>query len=613
MAFDDRRPERDGSDRYPPIADYGFIGDGHSVALVSRHGSIDWCCMPRLDLASCFGRLLDWERGGYAAIRPTAERPESSRGYLDGSLVLETLFRTPSGAARVLDAFAMRSGGREAPYRQLLRIVEGVEGEVELDVAVVPRLDYGAISPWIRRHDDGLFTALGGHLGLILWSDLGLEMGDDRDLVARTTVRAGERYRLSIRCDEPHRLYPAEPEAVGAEEIDRRFEATVEWWRRWSGQARLDGPAPARHRVLRSAVVIKGLINAPTGAIVAAATTSLPERIGGDRNWDYRFSWVRDSSFALQSLAGLGFDKEAHGFRLFIERTTADTVEDLQVVYGVGGEHRLPELELPHLEGYRGSRPVRIGNDAWGQVQLDIYGELVELAWRSASQGRPPEEEYWKLLVRVIERVTEAWREPDRGIWEVRSEPLHFVHSKAMCWSALDRGARLVEEYGLDGPADRWRRAADEVRAAIEERGYDRERGVFVRSFDSRDLDAALLLLPRAGFVDYRDERMVRTVDAVVEELGEDHGLLRRYRTEDGVEGEEGAFLACSFWLVECWARQGKRREAEELFERLSGLANDLGLYSEQVDAASGEMLGNFPQGLTHYAHIAAALAVAAG
>jgi GH15 family glucan-1,4-alpha-glucosidase len=598
--------------RYPPIADYGFISDCHSAALVSRSGSIDWCALPRMDGESVFGRLLDWDHGGFCAVAPTGAEWTASRRYLPRTLVLETRFSTPTGEARLTDAFAMRVGGRDAPYRQLLRVVEGVEGEVELAVRVSPRFAYGTVRPWIRTHADGVATAIGGDQGLVVWNELGLAMDGRHDLAASFTLRAGERRRLALRFAEPHRIYPDEPAGEDAEEFDRRFAATLDWWRRWCEQAGLPGADEAvRAAMLRSALVIKGLTNAPTGAVAAAATTSLPEAVGGARNWDYRYCWVRDSSFALESLLALGFEGEARGFRLFIERTTAGNADDLQVVYGVGGEHRLTETVLDHLEGYRGSRPVRVGNGAYRQRQLDLYGELVDVAWRSSRHGHAPDGEYWDLLVRVLEVLSSAWRRPDCGLWEVRCEPRHFVHSKVMCWAGFDQGVRLAEEFELAAPVADWRRARDEIRAAVEARGYDAARGVFVQAFGHRELDAALLLLPRVGFVAYDDPRMQRTVDAVRGELAGDRGLLHRYRADDGLEGSEGAFLACSFWLVECLARQGRRDEAAALFGRLAGFANDLGLFAEEVDPASGELLGNFPQALSHYAHVGAALALA--
>jgi GH15 family glucan-1,4-alpha-glucosidase len=370
---------------------------------------------------------------------------------------------------------------------------------------------------------------------------------------------------------------------------------------------RIDGPHSSA--VKRSAIVLKCLNNAPTGAIVAAPTTSLPEVAGGTRNWDYRYSWIRDSSFTVRALAELGAEAEADGFRRFIERSAAGSAEDLQIMYGVGGERRLVELELHHAEGYRGARPVRVGNAAANQTQLDAFGSLLDLAWRWHLRGRSPDNDYWRFLVELVDAAADRWREPDSGIWEVRGPPKHFVHSKAMCWSALDRGLTLARECSRKAPERRWRVARSQVRRAIETKGYDRKRGVFVRSFGSREVDASLLLLPAVDFVEYEDERMIRTVDLIRAKLM-DKGLLRRYLSADGLKGDEGVFLSASFWLSECLARQGRADEAVEVFDRTVSTANDVGLYPEEFDMRTGEMLGNFPQGLTHLSHITAALAL---
>jgi GH15 family glucan-1,4-alpha-glucosidase len=359
--------------------------------------------------------------------------------------------------------------------------------------------------------------------------------------------------------------------------------------------------------VLRSAVVIKGLMNDMTGAVVAAATTSLPESWEGDLNWDYRYSWVRDSFFSVRSLAEIGFEGEAERFRRFIERSAAGNAKKLQIMYGVGGERRLTEETLGYLEGYRGAKPVRIGNSAALQLQLDAYGELLELAWRWHLRGNSPDDDYWRFILRLVEMAAERWQEPDHGLWEIRGEPGHYVHSKVLCWVALDRGLRLAEESMRKAPERRWRKVREEIKEAVETEGYDEERGVFVQAFGGKDLDAALLLLPRVGFVGYKDDRMVRTTEAIREEL-DDNGLLMRFRRE---EGEEGAFLACSYWLAECLVYQGHLEEARAIFDRAVSCGNDLGLFSEEYDAERAELLGNFPQGLTHFSHITAAIALA--
>ncbi|HXT22694.1 MAG TPA: glycoside hydrolase family 15 protein, partial [Thermoanaerobaculia bacterium] len=413
------------SARYPPIADYGLIGDCHSAALVSRWGSIDWCCMPRLDSPSCVGRLLDWDKGGCFRIAPAGEGWSSERRYVDDSLVLETRFRTTTGEARLVDAFAMRSGGREAPRHQLLRVVEGIGGEVELEVELLPRFEYGAAKPWIRRHGEGFFTAIGGNSGLVVSTDLALEAEASHGLCGRLRLAAGERRRVSLSWDHPNHLHPGEPKGCAVEEVDERLAETLRWWERWVA-SRAGDPALRDRAVLRSAVVLKGLIFAPTGAIAAAATTSLPEAIGGARNWDYRMSWIRDSSFALDSLGELGFYQEAMGFTWFIERSTAGIADEVQPMYGIDGRQLLPEIELAHLEGYRGSRPVRLGNGAAEQLQHDGMAQLVDLAWNRLRRGETPDPAYVRFLVDVVEAILSRWREPDSGIWEMRRQPLHF-------------------------------------------------------------------------------------------------------------------------------------------------------------------------------------------
>ena len=592
---------------YPPIADYGFISDCHSAALVSSAGAIDWCCLPRFDSPSVFGRLLDWNEGGYCCISPT-EEPTVSRRYLDHSLVLETTFVTASGRARLLDFFSMRTGGRSKPHRQLVRVIEGIDGRVELGIVISPRFDYGSIRPWIRQDVDGLFAAIGGAAGLVIWTDAQVGVAGLHDLEGTVVVATGERARLSLQFAQPELLDRPVSSHPTAEKLDARLDETVAWWRAWARQCRTLND-PRREEALRSALVLKGLTHAPTGAIVAAPTTSLPETPGGERNWDYRFSWIRDSAFTLRSLHELGFVKEASGFARFVERSAAGSVDELQIMYGCGGEHRLTEMSL-ELHGFRGSRPVRIGNAAYKQSQHDVYGVMLEVAATRHGRGEQITQHYWSFLTQLVERAAEVWRKPDQSIWEVRSAPLHFVQSKVMCWVAVDRGIRLAERAHLPCDLEAWQVARSEIRDAVEAEGYDPERGVFVRAFGSRDLDAALLLLPEYGFVDWRDERMVRTTDAIMAELDRD-GLLLRYTAHDGLDGTEGRFLCCSFWLVECLARQGRLDEARAVFERTSAAANDLGLFSEELDVTTGEMLGNFPQGLSHLAHIQAALALA--
>ncbi len=595
----DRKP-------YPPIADYALIGDCHSAALVSRSGSIDWCCLPRFDSASCFGRLLDWQNGGYFQVAPRT-RCKVRREYLAHSLVLATTFTSRAGEVRLTDFFAMREGGRIHPRRELVRIIEGVRGSLEISIRIVPRFDFGEMRPWIRRNGHSSFIAAGGNTGLLMFGDVALEPDDEHSLRARVRVAGGERLHLALQFVPPEDLHTASARAEDRDRLAAHYEETLRWWRDWS--SKLVYPESAGVGVARSAVVLKALTYAPTGAIIAAPTTSLPEQAGGPRNWDYRYSWIRDSVFTAHALSALGLEAEADGFRQFIERSAGGNAEDLQVLFAVDGRRRMVEIELRQLEGWRGSRPVRIGNGAASQYQADMFGLVLELSWRWSERGRPRIKEYWTFLAGIVEAAIAKWRLPDRGIWEVRSRPRHFVHSKVMCWAAVDRGIALAERYALPAPLGRWRHARAEIRRAVESRGIDRTRGHFVESFGSTDLNAALLLIPSVDFVPYDDERMLRTADAIHRELRQD-GLILRYRTADGLPKGEGVFLACTFWLAECLAHQGRRERARELFERASACSNDLGLFAEEFDVRAKQLLGNFPQGLTHLAYVSAALAL---
>ena len=539
---------------YPPIADYGFIADCHSSALVSKDGSIDWCCLPRIDSSSCFGRLLDLTRGGYCRIRP-AGRYTVSRRYLPNTLVLETLFKGRDAEARLLDCLTMRESGEHNPHRQILRILEGLKGEMTFIVEVAPVFDYGKVKPWIRRRRDH-YIAIGGSSGLLISGDFPLEMKHRHHLACSWDSESGKQAHLSIIWRPPEDLDEGLVAPPDIPELDRRLDETIQWWERWSGRAKLRGKYAESSK--RSAIILKGLTYAPTGAIAAAATTSLPEWIGGPRNWDYRFSWIRDSYFTVRSLFELGHVKEADGFRRFVERAAACSADEIQVFFGLGGERRLFENQIETLEGYRKSRPVRIGNAAETQTQLDVYGELLGLAWIWHTQEQSPDDDYWEFLLHLVNGAAKNWTRPDQGIWEIRGTPRHFVQSKAMCWSALDRGIQLAEDLQRNAPVDAWKKERDKIRQAIERRGYDKQRGVFVQAFDHPIMDAALLLLPTTGFVSCRDDRMIRTTDAVRRALEED-GLLRRYASDgDGIEGPEGVFCACSFWLAECLARQGR-------------------------------------------------------
>jgi GH15 family glucan-1,4-alpha-glucosidase len=595
-------------DQYPPIGDYALIGDCHSAALVSRQASIDWCCLPRFDSGSAFGRILDWDRGGQCSITPTETGDwRYDRAYIEDTMVLGTTVEGPAGHARLIDCFIVEDDQRSAP-RQIMRVVEGRRGAIEFELRVAPRFDYGQVRPWIRRHGHRLHSAIGGNDALVVWCDQELTEDPAHEIVGRVKVGVEDRVHLLLRYCPPELIDPDGPADSDPEELDARLEHTIAWWREWAQTVQLGGRDEPAAR--RSALTLKALTHAPTGAVVAAPTTSLPEAIGESRNWDYRYAWVRDSSFSSRAFAELGCVEEADSFRAFIMRSAAGHAGDLQVVYGVGGERRLAGEEVKELEGYRKSAPVRVGNDASEQRQLDAYGELVNLTWRWHRRGHSPDDDHWRFLLSLIDHAAEQWTEPDCGIWEWPGEPDHFVHSKVLCWSALDRGLRLADECMRRAPTRRWKQARDEIRETVERRGYDRKRGVFVQAFGRDELDAALLLLPTVEFIDWRDERMIRTTEAIREELGAGGGLLYRYRRSDGLPGREGAFLCCSFWLAECLARQGELDEARAVFDQALAIGNDLGLFSEEIDPDSGELLGNFPQALTHLAHIDAAVAL---
>lgn len=587
---------------YVPIGDYALIGDCHGSALVSKDGAIDWACLARFDGGGMFCRLLDAEKGGTFALAPR-ERADSSRRYLPDTNVLETTFTTKTGVARVLDCFTMRQHGRSHPYRQLLRVIEGLEGSVTFDVLIQPRFDYASLRPWLRRvADRKVYSAVGGNDAFVLQADIPLRISvEEASFLGELTVLERQRRRFSIAAQLP---YEMKLNRLTDRTIESRLKATIAWWRRWVENGSYD--ETYREDVVRSALVLKLLTCAPTGAIIAAPTTSLPEVPGGERNWDYRFSWVRDSAHTLAALFTVGHPEVATGFKLFIERATAGHADDLQVVYGCYGERRLIEQQLTYLDGYRGSRPVRVGNRASHQRQLDVYGELLNAAhlWRRA--GNEITEDGWRFLRGLVDAACVHWKEPDRGLWEIRGEPRHFVESKVMCWVALERGVRAAEELGLPCDFQRWRAVRDEIRATIEHDGVDRERGCFVQSFGSREVDASLLLLPIVGFIDANDPRMCETVSAIERDLC-DGILVRRYRAAavgDGLRGSEGAFLMASFWLVDVLAMQGHVEEAEARFRGLLSLSNDVGLFAEEYDPSGQELLGNFPQAFTHMALI---------
>jgi len=591
----------------PPIGDYALIGDGRGVGLVSRDGSLDWLCLPRPDSRSLFAALLDGRLGGRFRVRPTgAFRTE--RRYLPGTNVLETVFRTPGGAVALRDALAVSSEEekrrRLTPEHELLREVEGLEGQVELEVLYEPRPDYGRARPTIEsRRRLGLWCRAGS-AALVLGSELALTPSPDRRSArGLARLRAGERAYLS--CSYAAEA-PAVVPALGAAARER-MERTRRWWAGWAEQCAYDGPY--RDAVVRSALALKLLAYAPSGAIVAAATTSLPERLGGESNYDYRLCWLRDAAFTLRALVGMGYRDEGGAFVSWLLHSTRLTQPELQVVYDVFGEARLPERELDHLAGYRGSRPVRVGNAASRQLQLDAYGEVADAVRALEPDGEPFDRDTAGLLRGVGETVCRRWREPDDGIWEDRAGARQYTHSKVLCWVALDRLIRFHEAGRLRLAVDRLRAERAAIRATVEVRGYNARLGAYARTLDGDELDASLLTLPLYGYVDAAHPRMRSTLAAVRERLGRGV-LIHRYATPD--DRREGAFGICGFWAVECLARAGQLEEATAAFERLLGYGNDVGLFAEEIDPETGAALGNFPQAFTHVGLVNAALALAA-
>lgn len=585
-----------------PLHDYGFVSDGHGAALIARDGAIDWCCLPRFDHGSCFAALLDEGRGGRLSLTAAGGGVlAGEQRYVPDSLVLETTLRGDGGCVRVTDALAI---GDESGHR-LVRVVEGVEGRLDLGLRAAVRFDYGAVRPWLRRDAPDVVWAIGGDDGLRIWVEGGADTDGDHDVVASLCVGAGERVRLCLwalgatAAQHDH-------ESPAAEEIDRALQRTIAWWQGFA--QRIEPSVDALSR--RSAIVLRGLTYTPSGAVVAAPTTSLPEVPGGERNWDYRYSWIRDSTFAARTQAAIGCDEEGRRFAHFALRSAAGHADEMQIVFGIDGERHLDEREVD-LHGYGGARPVRVGNGAAGQMQLDALGELVALTWTWHRRGAACDEDEWRFVRSLVDMAARRWREPDRGIWEWRAQPRHFVHSKAACWAALDCGLRLADDLGADVDRELWRRERDAIRAAVFADGWDERRGCFRQALGAPELDAAALLLPVTGIVGWDDERMRRTADAIAAALGE-NGLVRRYEGDDGLPGREGAFLACSFWLAEAYARQGRLDRARAVYDAVAATASPLGLLSEEHEGPGGAALGNYPQALTHLAQIAAADALRA-
>ncbi|WP_316762250.1 glycoside hydrolase family 15 protein [Streptomyces herbicida] len=592
---------------HPRIEDYALIGDEQTAALVGRDGSIDWLCLPRFDSAACFARLLGDEENGHWRIAPKTAGTCTRRAYRPDTLVLDTEWETDGGTVRVTDLMPQRE---RAP--DVVRIVEGVRGRVTVRSVLRLRFDYGAIIPWMRR-SGGHRVAVAGPDSVWLRSEPAVRTwGEDFGTHSEFTVAEGERVAFVLTW---HPSHEARPRLVDPYEALR---SSVTDWRRWTVRCAYDGPY--RDAVVRSLITLKALTYAPTGGIVAAATTSLPERVGGVRNWDYRYCWLRDSTLTLGALLSAGYHKEAEAWRDWLVRAVAGDPGHLQIMYGVAGERRLPEFEVPWLSGFAESTPVRIGNGAVNQLQLDVYGEVLDSLWLTRRAGLSPKRHIWSLQGVLLEWLREHWRQPDEGLWEIRGGRRHFVHSKVMVWVAADRAVRTLEEHQeLPGDVTAWRALRDEVHREVCEMGYDPERNTFTQYYGSRELDAALLLIPRVGFLPPEDPRVVGTVDAVREELGHG-GFVRRYDTSDasgasgdGLPGEEGAFLACSFWLADALHMTGRTDEARELFEGLVGLANDVGLLSEEYDPVAGRLLGNFPQAFSHIGLVNTALALFGG
>jgi len=574
------------------IEDYGLIGDLQTVALVSRHGGIDWMCVPRFDSGAIFAALLGTEENGHWTIQPQGEFRSPGRRYRGDTLVLETEFETTTGAARIIDFMPPRG---VAP--DIVRIVEGVRGSVDMHMVLALRFDYGSIVPWVRNLD-GTLVAVAGPDAVTLRTPVDLE-GRNLQTHADFRVDEGDRVPFVLTWFPSHQQLP---EPVNAEHA---LADTEEYWNHWASNCTMDGRW--RDAVMRSLLTLKALTYAPTGGIVAAPTTSLPEALGGVRNWDYRYCWLRDATLTLLAFLRAGYLEEAREWRSWLLRAIAGSPSDVQIMYGVGGERRLTEIELPWLDGYGGSRPVRIGNGASNQLQLDVYGEIVDALHLARAKGLEASDDAWSVTGKVFEWLESAWREPDEGIWEVRGPRRHFTHSRVMAWVAFDRAVKAIEKMGREGPVERWRATRDEIKADVLENGYDAELGSFVQFYGSDRLDASLLLIPLVGFLPAKDERMLGTVAAIERGLMRD-GFVERYRADDenvGVDGlppGEGVFLPCSFWLVAVLARQGRRDDALELFERLLALRNDLGLLSEEYDPESGRLVGNFPQAFTHLA-----------
>jgi alpha,alpha-trehalase len=595
-----------------PIADYALVSDCHSAALVSRGGSVDWLCFPRFDGPAVFARLLD-DRAGHWIIQPV-EAATISRRYLDNTLVLETTFRGPTGTASLVDAMVIgrNERGHALGYRSpgvLVRQVTCLEGTLEIDVEYAPRPEYGLLQPLLSR-SGGRVVARGGACVLTL-SCSGSPLEIDRSVArARLALRAGQQVSFALQ----HRSsWEPQARAWTSRTIGERLDDTVQGWRNWSGlHQAYEGPW--RDLVHHSGRVLQALTFQPTGAIVAAPTTSLPESVGGVRNWDYRYTWVRDATLTLDALWVAACPDEAYRFFAWMAAAVGSEIGragDLQIMFGVGGENDLSERTLEHLNGWRGSRPVRIGNGAWTQRQLDVYGELLRAAHRLSDRLTRLDATGRRLLVEAADKAAVRWPEPDQGIWEVRGPPRHFLYSKLMCWAALDAAVALADQLGAQGRVRDWTHSRQEIRQAILEHGWSERAGAFTQAFGIDDLDASALLMPIVGFLPADDPRVRSTIDAIADRLTDPRGLVYRYRSHDGLEGEEGPFLLCTFLLAHAQALAGELDRARATFERVCTYVNDVGLLSEEVDPQTGELLGNFPQAFSHIGLVNAAWAIA--
>ena len=570
-----------------PIESYALLGDMQTAALVSQTGSIDWLCVPRFDSPACFAALLGDEDNGFWRLAPTGAERCTRRAYDGDTLVLHTDWETTEGAVRVIDFMPLRG---QAP--DVVRVVEGLTGKVEMSCAIRIRFDYGALMPWVRRRDDG-FSATAGPDSVYLRTPVPLE-GHDYTHTATFTVSEGERVPFVLTWQASN--LPA-PDHVDPE---RALEQALDYWHKWSSQCRYDGEWS--EAVIRSIITLKALIYEPTGGVVAAATTSLPEALGGDRNWDYRYCWLRDASMMLQGMVYDGHFDEARAWREWLLRAIGGDPKKLRIMYGLSGERRLAEQEVDHLSGYAGSRPVRIGNAASEQRQLDVYGEILDALHLDRASGLSAEDDAWAMQLGVLDYLESIWAEPDSGLWEMRGDPQHYVHSKVMAWAGFDRAVRAVENFGVDGPVDRWREVRDKIHAQVCDEGFDEKRNTFTQYYGSKALDAATLLLPQVGFLPGDDPRIIGTIDAVQKDLLVD-GFLRRYDNDDakdGFESEEASFVVCTIWLADTLHLAGREDEAREVFERVLSIRNDVGLLAEEYDPRKKRQLGNVPQAYSH-------------